>query len=63
MVNLPSNYQILFFYSFVKPLLDFDYYNFPSLCVIENSKKILFKLSYLKLLQIHMNLNPYPHHH
>jgi hypothetical protein len=63
MVNFPSNYQILLFYSFVKPLLDFDYYNFPSLHVIEISKKILSKLSYLELLQIHMDLNPYPHQH
>jgi len=63
MVNFPSNYQILLFYSFVKPLLNFDYYNFPSFHVIENSKKILSKLSYLELLQIHMDLNPYPHQH
>lgn len=47
MVNFPSNYQILLFYSFVKPLLDFDYYNFPSLRVIENSKTIFFELNYL----------------
>jgi hypothetical protein len=62
-VNFPSNYHVLLFYSFGKPLLDFDYYNFPSLHVIENSKKILFKFSYLELLQIHMDLNPYPHQH
>ncbi len=47
MVNFPSNYQILLFYSFVNPLLDFYYYNFPSLHVIENSKKILSKFNYL----------------
>jgi len=63
MVHFPSNYHILLFYAFVKPLLDFDHYNFPSLHVIENSKKIISKLSYLELFQIHMDLNPYPHQH
>jgi len=63
MINFPYNYQILLFYSFVKPLLDFYHYNFSTLHVIENFKNIISKLSYLELLQIHMDLNSYPNQH